>query len=393
MERALAYYLRMRAFVSVVEIVFVVSTIACSRAPTPVADAPAVSATTTASSSAPSASSSTSPGDASPFVVATKEDALARVKKIPEAIEPLSFRAMGQVWNEDRACWITSSPARGCVAGARDCAWVVASGTPEKGEEGSKRLEYIDRTFFVDARTGEVRALYPEDWTDEDKARATPKPLAEWKRFKERQKRAWEVIDKLPEVKALKNLGYRTHPPEPYDCTADDARPCKFPLDVCDVGRNAGCEANAWDWIGRFTIDDATLDVTVDADELTKADGPNVSLARWRELYAMLRRAKGAIEKPACAGGHAHIVDASPFKRRGCKKGDVECAFELPVVLSIGEDAYAPNMTVDGKTFAVIVDTPSAVVAPMTLAAWCARVARGQEPRNDGTLPPKTPRP
>jgi hypothetical protein len=361
---------------------------ACGR-PSPAPDAspgaaPSVSTTPSASSSSASADRESAAGTASvapprddrPFAIASESEALQRVQALPEAREPLLLSALGSTQKEARSNQIAGRPEPGCVEGADTCRWHVASGM-------SGPDSYLDRHFYLDARSGALHVYFLEAWP-EGEGGGRAKPYAEWQRLRERSQKAWALVKALPEVKAVKRFGMQPHAPEPYECTASTATPCRFRFDVCDRVRSSPCEANMPDTLATFVVDDSTGVVRVEAQGVTEGDdaGP-VTVARWRELVRSRQAALRAVEGRPCAGGKMRPAVFETAGRVGCKPGDATCAWVFDMYFEAkGGVAYRNRMSVDAASHEINVASRQehdAAGPTWPLATFCERVARGEE--------------
>src|SRR5688500_671293 len=123
--------------------------------------APSAEPSPSATPSASGALDASTARDERPFSIATETEALAEVRALPEAREPLLISVMTSVTKRPRDLWIVSRPAPGCVEGAPACRWHVAAGLA--GSDG-----YVDRTFYLDARSGALHVRFDEGWPESD---------------------------------------------------------------------------------------------------------------------------------------------------------------------------------------------------------------------------------
>lgn len=357
---------------------FAFSVFACSRTPStepskPDESAAPASATVGSLPAVPSLVEATAPRDSRPFVIASREQALERVRALPEAREAL--RVGGTMSGErklPRDVWMSSEPATGCLEDSPECRWTINSGLQDEA--------YVDRSFFIDARSGAITVFFDEAWPKEEQDQA-PKPIEEWRAMKRRSDAAWSVLHRLPEVARIKTLGIVPRAPQPYTCTRSEKTPCVFRFDICERVRTGPCEVGLFDWVAGFAVDEATHAVKVDAGPLTQPDGATVTLERYRELVTRRGAARKAISKSTCGGVHLDVVTSDPVERSGCRSGDAGCAFSFAVLLTVGNRTFANRVLADesGKVsvFSRLSRGARGPAAP--IAAWCKRALAGQE--------------
>jgi hypothetical protein len=329
-------------------------------------------------------SSATPPSDPTPLAIATEAHALALLRDIPEAHEPILFGTTFQKPQRmPRELSIKRAPTPGCIQGDDSCRWEIRAdlhlGENESDDEAAVRM------FYVDARTGAVTARMDNDWPNDEKVAL---PMSAWHAIEKREERAqvpvkpaWPMLDRLNGHGLL--MFMTGHKPEPDGCFESASTPCRFRFSACWMGMTVTvppCLPTDSDYIGSFVVTDGpgTAD-TVEAEFplLTSGDGA-VPLARLEKLAKSLASAERAMTTLTCRHAHPRIDDVgmnalTAVERVGCGEPDPACRWAIHALIELGGQSHPAVMIVESATGITTVRDASADGGDgVPFAAWCS---------------------